>query len=609
MRLLIIHAEEFEYEAREKAIDNAEKLDKNNKSGKYNNVLVCFTSIERSDEKGLHKICKKAASELRKVGKRVGVKEVVIYPYAHLSDNLASPNIALQLLKELENYAKEEELDVHRAPFGWYKSFSIKCIGHPLAEVSRTITLEETEVEELEEYLVLTPSGGEYGIQDLDLSTVHEDFRVLVEKEALKRERAGGEPRYIEYCKRFGIEWEPMSDTGHMRYGPEATMMLELVGEYSWICAQELGIPVLKVKGTNMFDLSYKPVKQHAELYGDRLYTVEVEDKRFVLRYAACHQQFAMIKDWNISHRHLPFGAYELADSYRLEQSGELSLCFRMRKFYMPDLHIFCRDLDEAIMISYKVHKKIYEEIRKIGRDYVSIYNTTRSFYENHKNYFIKLAEMENKPVLIHFVPEGKYYWVINVEYNIIDDLNRPREIGTFQIDVGNARRFGITYTDERGEKRHPVIIHTAIIGSVERYLYAIFDTAVKKEKITGKASLPTWLSPVQVRIVPLTKEELSYAIKLANEIESKGFRVDIDDREESVAKRIRDAEVKWIPYIVVIGRDEVRRNVLSVRVRGEGVKEVRLNELIEELERETKGYPKLGLSIPRLITQRPGYR
>lgn len=608
MRLLIIHAEEFEYEAREKATDNAEKLNENNKSGKFNNILVCFTTIEKIDGREPGKICKKAALELSKVSSRVGVNEVVIYPYAHLSDNLASPDTALRLLKELENSVRGEGLKVHRAPFGWYKSFSIKCIGHPLAEVSRTITLKE-EVREPEEYMVLTPSGGEYSIRDFDLNSVHEEFRILVEKEALKKEREGGEPKYVEYCKRFGIEWEPMSDIGHMRYGPEATIMLELIGEYSWKCAQELGIPILKVKGTNMFDLSYEPVKQHADLYGDRLYTVEVENKKLVLRYAACHQQFAMIKDWNISHKHLPFGAYELADSYRLEQSGELSLCFRMRKFYMPDLHIFCKDLEEAIKISYKVHEKIYEEIRKLGRDYVSIYNTTRSFYESYKDYFIKLAEMESKPVLIHFVPEGKYYWVINIEYNIIDDLKRPREIGTFQIDVGNAKRFGITYTDERGERKHPVIIHTAIIGSVERYLYAIFDTAVKQEKITGKASLPTWLSPIQVRIIPLSKKELSYAVNLADEIEAKGFRVDIDDREESVAKRIRDAEVKWIPYIVVIGENEIKKKVLSVRIRGKGVKEMKISELIDKLENETKKYPRLTLSIPRLITQRPGYR
>ncbi|RLE84341.1 MAG: hypothetical protein DRJ41_03295, partial [Thermoprotei archaeon] len=298
-----------------------------------------------------------------------------------------------------------------------------------------------------------------------------------------------------------------------------------------------------------------------------------------------------------------------LADSYRLEQSGELSLCFRMRKFHMPDLHIFCKTLDEAIEISFKVHKKIYEEIRKLGRDYVSIYNTTRSFYKNHKDYFNKLAEAEEKPVLLHFVPEDKYYWVINVEYNIIDSLKRPREIGTFQIDIGNAKRFGITYVDEDGKERYPVIIHTAIIGSIERYLYAVLDTAVKQEEVTGKASIPTWLSPIQVRIIPISRDYLTYSVRLAEEIELEGFRVDIDDREESVSRKILEAEKKWIPYIIVIGPEEVKENILSVRIRGKGVRKMSFKDMIEQLKEETKDYPYVSSTLPRLLSERPGYR
>jgi len=90
----------------------------------------------------------------------------------------------------------------------------------------------------------------------------------------------------------------------------------------------------------------------------------------------------------------------------------------------------------------------------------------------------LRVAELLPAPILLNFVPEGLYYWVLNVEYNIIDDLDRPREIGTFQIDIGNAKRFGISYTDEKGEKQFPVIIHTAVIGGLERYLFTLMDSA-----------------------------------------------------------------------------------------------------------------------------------
>jgi len=112
-----------------------------------------------------------------------------------------------------------------------------------------------------------------------EIRQLRPDFRALVEKEVYGEERPGGRPRYLDYCRKFGIEWEPFSDQGHMRYGPEATLMMDILAEYAWRCALSLGLPVFKVRGTNMFNLDVEPVKQHAQLYGDRLYTVEVDNE------------------------------------------------------------------------------------------------------------------------------------------------------------------------------------------------------------------------------------------------------------------------------------------------------------------------------------------
>jgi len=607
LKILLIHARTFEYEAREKAVDSAEELSEGNRTGRAENALVAFVTVEKGDSSDPG-IAEKAAQEIRDVYTRVGASEIVLYPYAHLSDNLAEPGEALPLLKSIEELLKAQGASVKRAPFGWYKRFTVECYGHPLSELSRTIRPGEKARRGFEDFAVMLPDGRMVGVEELP-SGLPEDFVALLEAEVFKRRREGGEPSYLEYCRKFGFEWEPMSDLGHMRYGPEATIIVEAVAEYAWRVARSLGIPVYKVRGTNTFNLEHKPVLQHAQLYGDRLYQLEVDDKKLILRYAACHQQFAMIKDWDISYRNLPLGMLEIADSYRLEQPGELLLCFRLRKFTMPDLHIFCKDLREAKELSFKVHEKIYEEIRKLGRDYVSIYNLTRSFLEANKEYVKKLVEAEGKPVLLHFVPEGKYYWVLNVEYNIIDELGRPREIGTFQIDVGNAERFGITYVDENGQRKHPVIIHTALIGSIERYIFAVLDTAAKKAKAGGLPSLPVWLSPVQVRVIPFTKEFLAEADRLADILEAEGFRVDIDDRDESISKRIRDAEVKWIPYVVVIGKREAETGKLSVRVRGEGQLEMDLHELLNRLRKETEGYPLVSSRLPRYLSLRPRYR
>ena len=612
MRILLIHADHFEYEVKQEAVKNPEEIEEHDKKGAADEVLVAFCTVEKEDEKAPSRVATKTAESISEVAGWIKTKKIFLYPYAHLSSSLASRDAAIPILKTLEQLLREKGFDTKRSPFGWYKSFSIKCKGHPLSELSRSILVEEAAVETVPvktEYGIMDVEGHLHDTKDYKFGPKEEEFRALVEKEAFKKELRGGKPRFLDYCRKFGIEWESYSDTGHMRYGPEATAMFDLIAEYSWMVASSLGIPVFQVRGTNMFDLSVPAVKEHANLFGDRLYEIEVDEKSFVLRYAACHQQFSAVKDWQISYRNMPFGTFEVADSYRLEKSGELLLCFRVRKMHMPDLHIFCRDLEEAKQVSLKIHRKIYAEIGKLGRDYVSIYNTTRSFLEQHRDFFIELLKTERKPILLNFVPENLYYWVINVEYTIVDELNRPREVATFQIDMGNAKRFGITYVDERGEKRYPPIIHTALLGTIERYLFTVLDCAAKAASKGEKPDLPIWLSPVQVRLIPIQKNHLKFAKKIADKLEEACLRVDIDDRDLTIAKRIREAESKWIPYILVVGERELKTKLIPVRKRGESkMRRIGIEKLIKRILGETKGYPAKPLIIPRLVRERPEY-
>ncbi len=613
MRMLFIHSDHFEYEVRDKAVKYPEEISEDKKKGSVDEALVAFCTVEKEDEKDPSLIAAKASGYIREVAEQIGVKNIVIYPYAHLSSSLGSRDTAIPLLESIEQALTGQGYNVDRSPFGWYKSFLIKCKGHPLSELSRTVTLEEVKPEAAAietVYMVMDVDGRLYEPREYLRKPGREDFKALVEKEALRQGLLGGQPRFIDYCRKFGIEWEPFSDVGHMRYGPEATLMFDLIGEYAWILARSLDIPVFQVRGTNMFNLSERPVREHANLFGAKLYEVKVDEKELVLRYAACHQQFSMVKDWSLSYRHVPFGTFEVADSYRLEQSGELLLCFRVRKLHMPDLHIYCRNLEDSMRISLKVHEKIYEEIRKLGREYVSIYNTTRTFYDSNVEFFKRLIEVERKPILLNFVPENLYYWVVNVEYTVIDELDRPREIATFQIDVGNAERFGISYVDEDGKRNYPSIIHTALIGTVERYLFTLLDQAAIDEKMKKKPSLPVWLSPTQVRIIPVAKAHLNYAMEVADDLEKAGFRVDVDDREETVPKKVRDGEVAWIPYIVVVGEKEVERSIVSVRTRfDESPKTIHVDKLVRNISKEMDGYPYHPSGLPRKLSARPGYK
>lgn len=607
----MIHASHFEYEVRDRAIDEVEPISEKEKKDTVDEALVAFCSVEKADERDAEAIASNAAAEISKVASAVRTKNIVVYPYAHLSSDLGPPSVAIPLVRNVAQILASEGYNVKRSPFGYYKSFKLECKGHPLSELSKTITAEKEKKAPIIEtrYMVLETDGRLVEPED-HLKHPHPEFKFLVEKEALRRELPGGEPKYLEYCRKFGIEWEPYSDVGHMRYGPEGTLLFELIAEYAWLQASTLEIPLLRVRGTNMFDLSIPAVREHAKLFGDRLYEVDLDEKQFVLRYAACHQQFSMVKDWTLSYKQLPFGTFELADSYRLEQSGELLLCFRVRKLHMPDLHIYCKDVEDAKGISLKVHEKIYSEIRKLGREYVSIHNTTKSFFEENKNFFTELVKVEQKPILLNFVPEDMFYWVVNVEYTIIDALNRPREIATFQIDVGNAKRFNIAYTDHDGSKKYPPIIHTALIGTIERYLFTIFDCVAKAESRGEKPKLPLWLSPVQTRIVPVTSNQLEHANRIAAELEKNEIRVDVDDREETLQKRIREAEISWVPYVIVLGQREAGAESFPVRVRGRTEAETMTKDrLVTELKEQTKDYPFIRSPFPRLLSTRPGYK
>jgi Threonyl-tRNA synthetase len=241
------------------------------------------------------------------------------------------------------------------------------------------------------------------------------------------------------------------------------------------------------------------------------------------------------------------------------------------------------------------------------GRKYIALYNVTEDFLNENRDKLLEFVKNENSPVLIAVLPAGVYYWVINVEYHIIDNLQRPREIATFQIDIGNGKRFGITYTDEKGEKKHPIIIHTAIIGSVERYIYMVFDTAALMEKQGKVPYIPTWLAPVQVRVIPVSREFLDYAVKVYEEIAKHGIRVDLDDRDLSLGKKIREAAMNWVPYIVVVGQREVETGTINVKIRVNNDQRVMsIEDLVSRVHEEIKGYPQVELTLPGRLSTRP---
>ncbi|MCL2786479.1 MAG: His/Gly/Thr/Pro-type tRNA ligase C-terminal domain-containing protein, partial [Methanomassiliicoccaceae archaeon] len=251
---------------------------------------------------------------------------------------------------------------------------------------------------------------------------------------------------------------------------------------------------------------------------------------------------------------------------------------------------------------------RIYDEIENIGRDYDMLVNfSSRKAFEDNKEMVRKLCEKHGRDALIHIYPEGiNYYWTVNIEYHMLDQMKRPREIGTVQIDIGNAKRFGITYADEKGEKHYPIILHCAVIGSIERYMYALLDTAVQTEKTGVPGYLPVWITPEQVRLMPVSEVHLDKTMEIAKELEAKGIRVSVDDTDATVGKKVRRARQDWCSYAAVIGDKESETGELSVYVRSENAdRTMGQNDLAMCILTETAGKPFRKLYMPSMLSMR----
>jgi len=276
----------------------------------------------------------------------------------------------------------------------------------------------------------------------------------------------------------------------------------------------------------------------------------------------------------------------------------------------MPDCHAFCKDLEqsmEEIKIRFDLSQSVLKELGIEESDYEMAIRFTEEFYNENKKTVEELVKKLGKPVLVEMWKEKFFYFVFKWEFNFIDNLGKASALSTDQIDVENANRYGIDFVDENNVKKNPIILHNSPSGAIERIIFVLLEKAAFDIKQGRKPQFPLWLSPTQVRIVPLKDEFVDISNSLADKISSHYIRVDIDDRNESIGKRIRDAEKEWIRYILVIGEKEANSDNLSIRDRQTGnVRELSFDDFIKEFEEQTKGKPQTGLNTPRHLSKRP---
>lgn len=357
-----------------------------------------------------------------------------------------------------------------------------------------------------------------------------------------------------------------------------------------------------------IYDLADDAIRVHAEKFGERQYRMGGK-KELMLRYACCFGAFRVLSDSFLTWKNLPVGIYELSTySFRLEKKGEVVGLKRLRGFTMPDLHTVCADLNQSLQEFDQQILMCQQTGEDLNVNYEVIMRATQDFLDQNREWVSHAAEKIGKPVLLEVLPKRKHYWIAKMDFAAIDYLGRPIENPTIQIDVESGERFGITYIDQNEQEHYPIIIHCSPTGSIERVICSLLEnTAVRMEQ--RAPMLPVWLSPTQLRILPVADRHLDFAMELAQEMRKAQIRVDVDDRPDRVGKKIRNAAGDWVPYVVVIGDKELEQGIFNVSVRETSEKvDMTQDELLNTIKEAVQGMPFRSLPLPLLLSRRVNF-
>jgi threonyl-tRNA synthetase len=629
MRILQLHSNYIVYKPVKKEISIAEEAAK--EENRVEEVVVLFTAIEEGDNAVT---AKKAIDDMQVFLQNLKVNRILLYPFAHLSSNLSKPSEALKLVKEMEAYAKQKGIETYRAPFGWNKQFTISIKGHPLAEQARAYApatavaeakAEGTKKEEepvsaalkAEDTLksfwqILQTDGSLVPIEDFKFKG-HTNLQKFSQYEIKKTRAVTQMPPHVPLMKRLEIaDYEPGSDPGNLRWYPKGRLIKSLLEQF--VTAEMIAYGAMEVETPVMYDYNHPSLADYLNRFPARQYLLKTEDKDLFLRFAACFGQFLMVHDAQFSYRQMPLKLYELTRySFRREKSGEVCGLRRQRAFTMPDCHAFCTDLEQAkkeFKTRFNLCISVLGSIGLSKDDYEIGLRFTKDFYEKNKEFIADLAKIFGKPLLAEVWEERFFYFTLKWDANFVDNQDKAAALSTDQIDVENAKRYDITYVDEKGEKQYPLILHCSPSGGIERCVYALLEKAYREQQNGKLPMLPLWLSPTQVRLIPISDSFTEKVEEIAKEIAAHCIRVDIDDRASTLQKKIREAEMEWVPYIIVVGQRELESGVLSVRDRETHgkVQNMPLDELITKIAGKLEGKPFKPLPLPLNLSKRPQF-
>lgn len=305
----------------------------------------------------------------------------------------------------------------------------------------------------------------------------------------------------------------------------------------------------------------------HFKFYKDLMFTLKMDNQTFVLKPMNCPESTIVYSSKVRSWRDLPLRFSEIGRLHRKELSGVLSGLFRVRQITMDDAHIYVRQNQMINEINNLII--LINNFYKIFGFKTSYYLATRPDEAMGAKLLWDKAEdalaaaLKQNKIKYELRPKEGAFYGPKVEIHVKDSLDRSWQLGTIQVDFNVAEKFNLSFVNQKGEKEKPIVIHRAVFGSFERFIGILVENY--------QGAFPTWLSPVQVKILNLTDRNAKYAKKITAELIADGLRAELNDSNETIGKKIRNAELEKIPYIIIVGDKEEKTSAVAVRERGKG--------------------------------------
>ncbi len=583
MKILTLHSDYISFKPLKKALKSIAELSEVEKLGKkIEDVLVVLTAVEKGDD--VKDTLKKYVENVKDIAKQVNATNIVLYPYAHLSSDLALPDIAQEIFKGAEKELKKVKgINVERAPFGYYKEFELKVKGHPLSELSRSFGAGKnfSETGSVPPKSESHPKGSEVVNQEKEVDV--KNLLRSLGKSTLDRSKLKQNDHRI-----LGMEMDLFSfneaapgmvfwhDSGLIIYNELINFMRNELRKESY---KEIRTP-------EILDKKLWLISGHWQKYKENIFLSSYENREFASKPMNCPGGLLVFKNQPKSYKELPLRVAEFGIVHRQELSGVLAGLFRVIEFTQDDAHIFCseKQIESEVKKILELMDMIYSKFgfsysvelstrpeKRIGSD--KIWDKAENALENvlKKN---KINFKLNKG-------DGAFYGP-KIDFHIKDSLNRNWQLGTIQLDFSMPERFDIEYIDSDNKRKRPVMIHRAILGSVERFI------GILLEHTNGR--LPTWLAPIQVRVLNFTDRNTKAVEKFTKKLNEVGIRAESDLRSEPLGGKVRDAELMRIPYILTIGDREEKDGTVSVRIRGDKkLKTMKVDEFVEMIKEEIK--------------------